>query len=239
VGTVRDTTHTGAIGRYGALAAEQGCAALMLVAGPPLMAYHGARVPSASTSPVMFALPSAEGEPVVFDMATSLVSFRRLQQARASGESLPDGSAIDADGVVTTDPARATIPLPIAGPKGSGLSVMIEMLVSLVAGNPLVTDHLRPEGTRRHSQNALMVVMDVAAFRPLADFKADMDLLAQTLRSLPRAAGFDEIRLPGERGSRMAAARRLSGIPVPPAVRKEMLAAAAARGVAVPPALAD
>jgi ureidoglycolate dehydrogenase (NAD+) len=203
------------------------------------MAYHGARVPSASTSPVMFALPSSEGEPVVFDMATSLVSFRRLQQARASGQTLPEDSAIDAEGVVTTDPGRASIPLPIAGPKGSGLSIMIEMLVSLVAGNPLVTDHLRPEGSRRHSQNALMVVMDIAAFRPMSDFMADMDLLAQTLRSLPRAAGFEEIRLPGERGKRMARERTSTGIPVPPTVRREMLAAAQARGVAVPAELAD
>jgi ureidoglycolate dehydrogenase (NAD+) len=238
VGTIRDTTHTGAIGRYGARIAEQGCAALALVAGPPLMAYHGARVSSASTSPVMFALPGADGEPVVFDMATSLVSFRRLQQARASGEALPEGSAIDAEGVVTTDAARARIPLPIAGPKGSGLSVMIEMLVSLVAGNPLVTDHLRPEGARRHSQNALLLVMDVAAFRPLDAFRHDIGQLISTLKGLPLAAGFSEIRMPGERGARLAAERATDGIPIPPPVHAEMRSAAAELGVELPAGLA-
>ncbi len=237
VGSIRNTSHTGAIGRYGAWAAERGCAALILVAGPPLMAYHGARVPSASTTPVMFALPSAQGDPVIFDMATSRVSFRRLQQARASGESLPAGSAIDSEGTVTTDARRASIPLPIAGAKGAGLSIMIEMLVSLVVGNPLVTDHLRPEGAKRHSQNALMLVMDIAAFRPLDEFRADMGLLARTLKSLPLAEGFSEIRLPGERGARVAEERARMGIPVPATIRGELSSAAQVLGVEVPPAL--
>ena len=238
VATIRDTTHTGAIGRYGSMIAERGCAALALVAGPPLMAYHGARVPSASTSPVMFALPGPDNEPVVFDMATSLVSFRRLQQARASGEALPDGAAIDLDGVVTSDASRARIPLPIAGPKGSGLSIMIEMLVSLVAGNPLVTDHLRPDGARRHSQNALLLVLDVAAFRPLQDFRDDMAGLIETIKGLPMAAGFTEIRMPGERGQHLAAQRATSGIPIPAAVHAEMRLAATELGVPLPASLA-
>ncbi|MGA2943119.1 MAG: Ldh family oxidoreductase, partial [Xanthobacteraceae bacterium] len=54
---VRETTHTGAIGRYAQWIAEQNCAAVIMGAGPTLMAYHGTRVASLSTSPIAIAVP--------------------------------------------------------------------------------------------------------------------------------------------------------------------------------------
>ena len=70
-GLVRETTHTGAIGRYAQWIAQQDCAAILVMgAGPTLMAYHGTRVASLSTSPIAIAVPSGNG-PIVLDMATS------------------------------------------------------------------------------------------------------------------------------------------------------------------------
>jgi ureidoglycolate dehydrogenase (NAD+) len=111
IGGVRNTTHTGAIGRYASWAAEHGCAAIVLVAGPPLMAAHGARVDSLSTSPIAIAVPHA-GSALLLDMATSVVPFSRLRQARINKETIPLGWAITADGEPTTDGTRAAVPLP-------------------------------------------------------------------------------------------------------------------------------
>jgi ureidoglycolate dehydrogenase (NAD+) len=66
------------------------------------------------------------------------------------------------------------------------------------------------------------------------DFLTDADALAAVVKALPRQAGFDEILLPGERGSRTAAARRKSGIPIPAKLWEELAAVAKADGVKMP-----
>ncbi|MDB5648481.1 MAG: malate/L-lactate dehydrogenase, partial [Hyphomicrobiales bacterium] len=76
------TTHAGAIGYYAEKAAQQGFAAIVLAAGPPIMAYHGARVPSVSTAPIAIAVPGGPGGVILLDMASSIVSNGRLKQAK-------------------------------------------------------------------------------------------------------------------------------------------------------------
>lgn len=231
IAAVHDTTHTGPVGRYATWLAGRGCAAVVFVAGPPLMAYHGARVPSLSTSPITIAVPLHEGEPLLLDMATSVVSFGRLRQARAKAETIPEGWALDAQGRPTTDGTQAATPLPVGGPKGSGLSLMIEMLCSVLLGSPILADFLAPAGRKRHKQNALLFALKVDAFRSAAGFAADAAELTALIKGLPRAEGADEIRLPGERGQRTLRERRASGIPVPPPLLKELDALAQRFGV--------
>src|SRR5258708_12348666 len=138
---VRATTHTAALGYYTLAAAREGMAAIALAASWPNVAYHGTRAAGVSTSPISIAVPGAE--PLVLDMATSVVSMGKLNQAKRTGEAIPEGWALDKDGNATTDPQAAQIPLPMAGPKGSGLSLLIECITSLVASNPLLSDALQ------------------------------------------------------------------------------------------------
>jgi ureidoglycolate dehydrogenase (NAD+) len=216
VGLVRHATHMGAIGRYAQWAAERGCIAVIAVAGVPLMAYHGARVRSLSTSPLAIGVPSGR-DPLVLDMATSVAALGRLVQARAGFDPIPDGWALAEDGTPTTDPKKAAIPLPLGGPKGSGLSLMFEFLAGLLSGAPVLAPALGPERRGRHTQNAFIAAIDVAGFRAPAEFNADADALVDIVKRLPLREGFDEVLLPGERGRRTAAKRRAAGIPIPPA----------------------
>jgi ureidoglycolate dehydrogenase (NAD+) len=107
------------------------------------------------------------------------------------------------------------MPLPLGGPKGSGLSLMIELIAGVLGGNSILTRVLGPERSTRNAQNALIVVMDIAAFRPDGEFMADADGLADMIKQLPLREGFDEVLLPGERGSRTETLRRRKGIPIP------------------------
>ena len=121
VGLVRNTTHTGAIGRYAHALAERGCVVLIAVAGIPLMAYHGARVRSVSTSPLAIGVPTGRG-PVVLDMATSVAALGRLVQARAAGDPIPDGWAIATALTKSCCLANAAVaPKPSAARRGSEL----------------------------------------------------------------------------------------------------------------------
>ena len=227
---IRHTTHTGAIGRYAQWIAEHGCAAVLMGAGPALMAYYGARVASMATSPIAIAVPSGKG-PIVLDMATSTISNGKILQARNTGAALPQDAVLNAAGQATTDAKDADILLPLGGPKGSGLALMFEMLASVLAGAPIQARALGPEKRTRHTGNTAMFVIDIETFRPLGEFANDADALTAIVKALPLQAGFDEIFLPGERGNRTAAARRVSGIPIPKKLWDELGAIARAHGV--------
>jgi ureidoglycolate dehydrogenase (NAD+) len=208
------------------------------VAGIPLMAYHGARVRSVSTSPLAIGVPTGRG-PVVLDMATSVAALGRLVQARAAGDPIPHGWAIAEDGTPATDPKTAAIPLPLGGPKGSGLSLMFEFIAGLLSGAPVLAPALGPNHSTRHTQNAFILALDVAAFRPPADLAADADELIDVIKSLPVRDGFDEILLPGERGRRIETARRTTGIPIRPATWEALGVLAKKLAIDLPPSLPE
>jgi ureidoglycolate dehydrogenase (NAD+) len=222
---VRGTTHTAALGYYTHRAAHAGMAAIAFSASGPNMAYHGARAAGVSTAPLALAVP-ADGEPVALDMASGVVSLGRLAQARRANEALQPGWALDAQGMPTTDAQQAKLPLPLGGAKGSGLSLLIECLASLLAGNPLLAEVLEatPQG-RRHRQNAAVIAFDVARFVEPQQFAREVARLARAIRALPPQPG-SEILLPGERGRRAAEKRRRDGIPLTAPVLEELRALA-------------
>jgi len=207
-------------------------AMIAVSASVPNMAYHGARAAGVSTAPLSIAVPG-DDEPLALDMGSGVISIGKLAQARRSGERLADGLALNGKGEPTTDPRAASIPLPLGGPKGSGLALLIECLTSLLAGNPILAEAL--EGTakgRRHYQNALVIAIDVARFLPLGDFRREVKRLARAIKALPPEPGA-EILLPGERGRRNAAQRQ-SDVPLPASVLEELRALAASLGVELP-----
>jgi ureidoglycolate dehydrogenase (NAD+) len=211
------TTHTGALGYYTQAAAREGFAGLAFAASVPLMAYHGTRAAAVGTAPLSIAVPGTD-EPFALDMASSLISNGALMQARRSGTAIPPGVALTADGEPTTDARKAGIPLPLGGPKGSGLAFMFECLASLLAGNPILAEALAGRG--RHKQNGLFIAIDVARFMPLADFRREVERLVRALRAL-RADG--DILMPGERGHRNAVRAR-AGISIDPEIYAELTA---------------
>ena len=233
LGLVRATTHTAALGYYTLMAAEQGMAALALAASTPFMAYHGTRVAGVSTNPISIAVPGGERGPVVLDMATGVVARGKLVQARKTGRPIPAGWALDRDGNPTTDPQAALIPLPLGGPKGSGLSLMIELITSLVVSNPIIAGALEGGADgRHHRQNGLVLAIDLRRFGDPEAFRSEVDRAITALKGLPQAPGVLEVLMPGERGSRMLAARTRDGIPLPRAIVDELRGAAARFGLA-------
>src|SRR5262245_33831495 len=239
LGLVRATTHTAALGYYTLMAAQEGMAAIALAASGPFMAYHGTRAPGVSTNPISIAVPGGERGPVVLDMATGIVARGKLVQARKTNQPLPAGWALDRDGNPTTDPQAALIPLPLGGPKGSGLSLMIELITSLLVSNPIITQALEATTDgQRHRQNGLVLAIDLGRFGDPSVFRAEVDRVIAALKALPRAPGVVEILMPGERGARALAARTRDGIPLPRAIVEELRGVAARFGLpAFPSAL--
>jgi LDH2 family malate/lactate/ureidoglycolate dehydrogenase len=134
-------------------------------------------------------------------MATSAVGFHHVMMAKATGQPLPPGSALDKYGRPTNNPDEAVEDgihfLPFGGYKGSGLSLMIEILAGCWT-NSLVgaeTGEIRSDFL-----GSLFIAMQPELLLPRHQFDAEIQLLMERIKASKPAAGFTAIRLPGERG---------------------------------------
>lgn len=210
---VRAITHAGAIGYYAQQVAQRGLVALVMTASKPLMVYFGAKGEAVSTNPLAIAAPTADAaNPLVLDMSTAAVALGKIMAARDAGESIPAGWAVDKDGEETTDPAAAKAVLPMAGPKGSGLSLMIEVLASVMSGHPLIAVALTRGGDP--GGNGIVAALDPAAFGTSVPLGTAVQELCDAIKALSPAGGRDAVLLPGERGLKTMRLRLREGIPV-------------------------
>lgn len=231
----RNITHAGAIGYTALRAAEAGMAGIVMTASGPLMAYHGARVAGVSTNPLAIAFPGKTRAPILFDMATSSISNGRFITAKEAGTPLPTGAAIDATGHETTDPRQALTLTPVGGPKGSGLSLLIECLTSVTLGNPIIAAALASGGTLDAPYlNGAAIALDLAAFGNPDAIRAEADRLGDAILALPRADGVEQLYLPGGRGDASRAERERTGIAIAAGTWSRLTATARTLGVAVP-----
>lgn len=228
----RSITHAGAVGHFALRAAAQGMAGIVMTASGPLMAWPGSRGAVVSTNPVAIAVPAGAHPPLLLDMATATVALGKIMSAKQSGQPVPPDWGVDADGRPTTDPAAVQTLLPMGGPKGAGLSLMIECLASLVAGNPVIAPALA--GRKGSHMNGVAIALDLAAFGAPDAFAADVQALASAVATQPRADGAEALLLPGQRGDAEAERRRADGIPIPPGVWKQLVEAAEQLGVTPP-----
>jgi len=150
-----------------------------------------------------------------------------------AGKSIPPDWGVDANGVATTDPAIVKAVLPMAGPKGSGLSLMIEILVSVLGGNPLISAALTDK--RDAGFNGLVLALSPTAFGPRDQLEGEIDRLSHAIKGLPPALATDDVLLPGERGFLLAEKRLQEGIPLALGTIGRLAEEAGKRGIAVPP----
>ena len=232
---VRSISHAGAIGYYANQVAQAGRVAIAMTASKPLMIYHGSSAEGVSTNPIAIAAPATNPDrPLVLDMSTASVALGKIMAARDGGQAIPAGWGVDADGRETTDPRKVKAVLPMAGAKGSGLSLMIEVLASVLTGNPLIAVALAGGGDP--GGNGLVAVLDPSAFGE--DFPIEVDRLGAAIKGLPPAAGSERVYLPGERGFEEMERRSRAGIPLVQGTRSRLLALASKLKVAVPEGLA-
>jgi LDH2 family malate/lactate/ureidoglycolate dehydrogenase len=229
--TVFRQSHVGRLAAYPLMAARQGMIALATAdsgRSPKHVAPFGGREARLGTNPIAIAVPSDLEAPFYLDMATSAVAAGKIQLAVARGESIPNGWIIDAEGRATTDPRdyrKGGALLPLGGSegyKGSGLAAVVEVLCGLLTGLGFGV-----EPTGRHNDGCFMAVFNVAAFRPLADFKREVKEFARYLKSTPPSEGSRGVFYPGELEFLREQERRRNGIEIEDATFEKFRALAA------------
>jgi 3-dehydro-L-gulonate 2-dehydrogenase len=132
---IRNTNHWMRGGTYGWQAAEAGCIGIHFTNTIALVPPWGGIDPRLGNNPLVIAMPRAEGH-IVLDMAISQYSMGKLMQYQAANEDLPLPGGYDEAGELSTDPGaiiKSKRLLPIGFWKGSGLALMLDLLVTILS----------------------------------------------------------------------------------------------------------
>ena len=214
---LRHCDHTGRIGEYATMAAEQGFVGQVICNGSlpgGLVAPFGGMSRALGANPVAWAVPGGPGAPPIYlDFATAAAAHGKLEVAADKGELVPEGWILDKDGQPTRNPQDALeggAILPFGGHKGYALGVMIELLGGGLSGVgfPILPNY-------RWDQGTVLTAINIEAFQPLDSFQAMVADFTQRLKAMPRAPGHAEIFLPGELEWRTKQVRERDGIALP------------------------
>lgn len=213
---VRRSTHFGMAACYLLQAVEAGYVALVLTNASPAMPVWGGKEPLLGTSPFAFAAPgNGTTPPIVLDMATSVVARGKIRRAAANDEPIPEGWALDKEGNPTTDPHKAYegIILPLGGPKGSGLSLMMDVVCGVMSGaafgGTVGNQYLDFDAPQNVGHCVIAIQPGVFVD---GDYAQRMAELHARIMSGPLLDPAAPILMPGERETRHEAERRRSGI---------------------------
>ncbi len=225
--TARNVTHTGLVGFYPMMAARAGLIGIAMNNGPAILPPFGGTTPTLSTNPFAAAFPAGDREPIVLDMATSIVAGGKLRLALKKGKPIPPDWALDRHGVPTTDPDEAIFHgfLQWAGGyKGFGLATVVEVLGGVLSGGLFGSDvpPMKSFGQEPLITSAFYLALDPAQFMPLDEFCRRIDRLVEMVKKSELARGVDEVFIAGEIEFRRRADRLRDGIPLSQVVFKEL-----------------
>jgi LDH2 family malate/lactate/ureidoglycolate dehydrogenase len=213
--SVRDSNHFGTAMYYTLRAARAGMMGFMTTNGGPAMPPWGGKRQLVGTNPFSFAVPAGRFPPMVLDIANTAVARGKIYLAKNRGEPIPPGWAMTAEGEPTTDPVQAIegLIMPMAGHKGYGLALMMDVLAGVLSGSHWLDGVNGPyRYDKRSGCGHLFVALDIARLRGTDEFAADMEAMITRVKESPRAPGTAEIFYPGEPEARADAEHRKSGL---------------------------
>jgi 3-dehydro-L-gulonate 2-dehydrogenase len=212
---IRDTNHWMRGGTYGWQAAEAGCIGICFTNTIANVPPWGGIDPRLGNNPLIIAVPRKGGH-VVLDMAVSQYSFGKLMQYQSNNEALPLPGGYDEDGNLSTDPTAIMASkriLPIGFWKGSGLSLMLDLLVTILSQGRS-TQQITESG-----KEAGVSQVFIAIHQPDTDINSQLieQILDYAKSSRPEKEG-GYISYPGENTLRTRERNIKEGIPVDEAI---------------------
>ena len=241
---LRHSSHLGRIGEWAEMAVEAGlvCVHFVNVAGSVLVAPFGGVDRRFSTAPVAIGFPLPGRDPIILDFATSAVAEGKVLVASNGGKKLPEGSLIEPDGRLSTDPA--TLYGAIAGSdardyrsgrgairafgehKGSGLALMCELLAGALTGSGTCGP-----GERRFCNGMLSIYITPRFLGSEDAFAQEARAYIEFFKSSRPATPGAEVLLPGEPERRTKADRLANGLPLPDEVWESLRIVARDSGI--------
>jgi 3-dehydro-L-gulonate 2-dehydrogenase len=204
-----NTTHWMRGGTYGWQAADAGVIGICWTNTLPNLSAWGSAEARLGNNPLILAVPRPAGH-IVLDMAMSQFSYGALAAYRERSELLPVDGGFDSAGNLTRDPAAIEAsqrPLPIGYWKGSGLSLMLDLIAATLAGG-LATHQIPRDPERETGISQFFLAIDHSALGTLQV----ADAIVASL----------DTRYPGQRTLELRAENLALGVPVDPKLWRQI-----------------
>ena len=213
-------SHTGTLSYYLRKFAEADLLCIAMTQSDPMVVPFGGAEVYYGTNPIGFGAPNNTAHPLIFDMATTVQAWGKILDARSKGRSIPDTWAVDADGAPTTDPNVVAGLVPIAGPKGYGLMMMVDIFAGVLLDLPY-GQHVSSMYHDLHTGRDLgqtYIVIDPERFGGLEQFKEKITNTLSELTSIKPATGFDRVQYPGQGSNERYADALINGTEIPESI---------------------
>ncbi|KAH8167709.1 hypothetical protein CIB48_g536 [Xylaria polymorpha] len=190
--SIKHSNHFGMSAWIVQQAIDAGMMSLVFTNSSPALPPFGGKGKRLGVSPIACGAPGGKEKPFILDMAPSVAARGKIYKAKRRGEKIPLDWALDSEGRPTDDPEAALggVMQPMGGPKGSGLSIMMDVFSGVLSA-------IKPD-----------------LFMSLEDFRERMDYLYQRVVGTDKAAGVDRIYFPGEIEQLRKEEREKTGIPL-------------------------
>lgn len=197
---VKNMSHSGALSYFTERAANEDMVGFSVCQSDPMVVPFGGADPYYGTNPIAFAAPGEDGKMISFDMATTVQAWGKILHARSKNVSIPDTWAVDENGEPTTDPFKVKALLPISGPKGYGLGMMVDVLSGILLGLPFgnKVSSMYHDLSEGRNLGQLHLVINPEVFTTINQFKQNIATTMKDLNAIKPAPGFDQVYYPGQ-----------------------------------------
>lgn len=188
---------------------------LVFTNSSPALPAWGGKSKLLGVSPIACGAPGGK-HPFILDMAPSVAARGKIYKAKRRGEKIPPDWALDAEGRPTDDPAAALsgVMLPMGGPKGSALSIMMDVFSGVLSGSAYAGHVTNPyDPSKPADVGHLFMAIKPDLFMDLEEFRRRMEYLYARVVDSDKAAGVDRIYFPGEIEQLTQLEREKTGIP--------------------------
>lgn len=200
---VRGSHHFGAAGYYTSMCADNNMVGMAMSNGDVLIAATGSAERTIGNNPFSYAFPADKYGKVVYDIAMSYTSDRKVVQMDKEGKKLPDGWIIDKNGNPTNDPSeyeKGGTLLPFGGYKGYGMAMMVETLAATLSGAAMTKNvHAWNENPEEGGNvGHFFMALDIEKMGDAASYKKRVDDMIDEIKESKKAPGVEKIFYPGE-----------------------------------------
>lgn len=210
---LRNTNHWMRGGSYGIQAAQAGCVGICWTNTQPNMPAWGAADRRIGNNPLVFAIPRGDSY-VMIDGAMAQFSYGAIEAAKIAGRQLPVPGGFDTEGNLSIDPAeieKTWRVLPIGYWKGSGFSILMDMIGAALAEGNTTTDVGRLSSDE-YALTQVFICMDVQRLTPDSDDYVNR--IIEDIQQSERVQASQPILYPSEKEQAIRAENLKAGIPV-------------------------
>jgi LDH2 family malate/lactate/ureidoglycolate dehydrogenase len=214
--SVKRSNHFGMSAWIAQQAIDAGMMSLVFTNSSPALPVWGGRAKLMGVSPIACGAPAGKERPFILDMAPSVAARGKIYKAYRRGERIPSDWALDAEGNPTDDPEEALkgVMLPLGGPKGSALAIMMDVFSGVLSGSAFAGNVTNPyDPSKPADVGHFLIAIKPDLFMSLEAFKERLDYLYQRVVGSEKIPGVDRIYFPGELEQLKQEERLQTGIP--------------------------